>query len=1126
MADNAHIKMLFNRILSRLDTLHDLADSSAARLAFDSRHGKHEKAEFNKCNNDDFSAYFKPKILDLLNVSEELDAAGIMAEMTQVVSDMFPTDVTLQQAYLFDIKHLLDRTRETLTVWNVIRCNGRNDITRFEPSAVSFFELIYNQAMKMDKIGRFVSNSYLPKFTFAGDKTLLVPYYQILREDRVEDTYKTKESSKSPELLLSEFIQLCRDQREKIASFVLGTPTKGLLVDTVQQKLAYLQAIRSIVIGFYGLADETMVNLVVDTSKISFAKLFTAETAPHVRMRIVCNVAELWDASESSCKVQDLNAAASSIVHNKSDVDTSIFALNKLHLAEGTVIFNERMSQNINDVPRSVPDIAACIRGQKGLDKCRLIDKKEVLLDLKRSGDALQALMVQHLSSRQPGSFYLFVTLDHLAFLKARIAGVPAMFTSLTTIGEDNAKVMTLFNPGLDVPTLKKHLAAELGKLKATYDNLSELRIAGIDINTILSAFFTRAFEEIKESIKRIMTPVLPIAEFTEQLQLKLVLEAFTNEIMSLFDEHDAILHYHLDEVRDYETKITQFSLDGKTGEKAIEYVFSLTMSDDVPTIFRALEVVTAANRMNCLLTTAEKKAGIAKLIHMYTTTAWMGEEELFALCGTLLDTDFTEYTTFANSLVRTMLSDNEQFNTMFRNMTDQFEEKVGRKSSRQFKSEVDKRVHMYRSGWHCKLDSFCKQKTAEFNPRKPVGGVIKKSVQNYSKLKRNARNIVLKGGTAFTSSTYSNKTTPPRAMTVYVPRMTALQNRVKAQSKLAFPSAPYQASVSLSRSFDVNSSSIVPWTLTPDIMIDEEREMFQLKQDITAMFAIVDHVKKTRTKCEEDSCSSMDIIDFDYSLVSRYRYFLMDIYNELPQYVPLLSDPPPAPDSGFQIQVPNYGINQAFLSVFNSIQDNDGSSDKFKEFALQTPVLTDPNFSFSERLLIIQEALTLNIPVPTEVQEFMYDVVHAMSDSWYEMINDFYKYDGMEPVSYTLFEMLIWMMNFDPFMLLDNPYRTEQWFDVEMGLLAVLYRKCNMYDGGAIEDKYNLLVFDEFVDVLCQFDREFGHQLNMAIITNKNDDSNGTNTYKLDGGYVRRTLADYHEKYFKAYYDLYYRKQ
>jgi hypothetical protein len=99
-------------------------------------------------------------------------------------------------------------------------------------------------------------------------------------------------------------------------------------------------------------------------------------------------------------------------------------------------------------------------------------------LDLKRSGDALQALMVKKLNDidknkiPSESEFYIFVTLDHLAFLKARLNGIPTIYTALQHDADVYNRVVILFNLELNSKSNYKAISSQLLSEKVLFDQI------------------------------------------------------------------------------------------------------------------------------------------------------------------------------------------------------------------------------------------------------------------------------------------------------------------------------------------------------------------------------------------------------------------------------------------------------------------------------------------------------------------------------------------------------------------------------------------------------------------------------------------------------------------------------
>lgn len=480
----------FNDLLSRLDTLHDFCNPHGSRT-FDRTVDK-------DTNKDEFAAVFKPMIL------KALDSSGKKPSGEKITDPILPSREILQKAitnhidniyntsksvpalrkvqqtqaawYKNDLENLLDRTKNGLISVNNMRNidkkvyeAARDRLSNFEPSVVAFYELMYNRAVNSDTmdIGRFVTAS---------------------RNDFTYDYTDPKASSRC------NFFDKIKNTQ--IAAFVLGrvdaepkNNTGIFKYDckdpefTKCQKCSdylYLKRLRSDILNVLkqphnSINNDTTFNLIVDTTTITFSQFYdnlSIEARKKVGLKVICNVAMDWDAAWSvSCEPG--NNESKSLTHESNEMNRAIYDLGKITLEKQqesktkVTLGSNGTSVEFNKYPRQVNKIAECLRRPE-TKTCNIPtkgNKNTSLLDIKRSGDALQAIMTQKLNSsesNQTNELSIFVTLDHLAFLKARMLGIPAIFTSQMQDNEKNMqKVMIIFK-GHENKAILETLKAQL----------------------------------------------------------------------------------------------------------------------------------------------------------------------------------------------------------------------------------------------------------------------------------------------------------------------------------------------------------------------------------------------------------------------------------------------------------------------------------------------------------------------------------------------------------------------------------------------------------------------------------------------------------------------------------------
>lgn len=419
-----------------------------------------------------------------------------------------------------------------------LKTSGR--VKRFEPSVVAFYEFLYNATNDGTGIGKFISNKYLPIFDYVNGRYSICNNdgnYVDAQTELPGNSY-IPPTSKS----IIGFIDKCKTRKEKVVSFILGqcdehdkgqyllqtNDTTGfyrlqkppgsanmngnIFINRLDNSddpnlrynyKRYLKDLRAILGRYFEVPDQTIIYLVVDTSNISFSRYyeFLQGETNDIKLQVVCNVAMEWDGANSPSCQEGVSQVVKRIKHGQkimqenievNNPDQAIYDINSIELVKdykGTSVRMEgsnTLQGKINDYPREVGQLSECIRQQINPKRpkttmCKVFKTKGALLDIKRSGDAIQALMAKELQKARSVStdpFAVFVTLDHLAFLKARIAGVPSLYTSFM-LGKDEdegaTKVITLFNPSFEVniDSLLKEFVEEKSKFGTIGDMIS-----------------------------------------------------------------------------------------------------------------------------------------------------------------------------------------------------------------------------------------------------------------------------------------------------------------------------------------------------------------------------------------------------------------------------------------------------------------------------------------------------------------------------------------------------------------------------------------------------------------------------------------------------------------------------
>lgn len=319
-----------------------------------------------------------------------------------------------------------------------------SEASHFEKRAVLFYE-IYQDVLGIE-IGRFFANDNLCFCHIEGDK------------DKPTHRYFDKDKRiPSDEATFNQ---------ENISVINLGIPDKesraasGIYLQELAVGRKYVEQILK---GFF--TDATVrKGAVVDASFVKLELLFGGD------FKMLCNIASEWDsaAKSSSCvnikgaNAETLNSPLESEVLRRSVFST---AFPGISLKDKKAKFKLPIGNNTIDIVVSDADFGTDIRTIRDClettsESCSYkdqgIDDIGTFFDIKRTGDAYQALMAKQLEA-------IFVTHDHLAFLKARLNGVPTIFTNKNNKGE---RFLVLFKPEVDVNALRMRAMREIISLK------------------------------------------------------------------------------------------------------------------------------------------------------------------------------------------------------------------------------------------------------------------------------------------------------------------------------------------------------------------------------------------------------------------------------------------------------------------------------------------------------------------------------------------------------------------------------------------------------------------------------------------------------------------------------------
>lgn len=541
-------KINLNDLLSRFDTLHDFCDPSPDTTRNKDQYINQKDKEG---LSEEFANVFKPEILKALETEtavRDISKKELLKNINAII-DKYIT-VSLKPYYKTDVVNLIDRLKNGLILVNYLKTNGKDvfektdRLSNFESTVVALFEFLYNTVFQKEQgIGKFISNMQLPIFDYVNSE------YKVLENGEYKKIQVNTEKGvyiPTTDIKMKTFIQTCTANKESIISFILGTindsDTRDIFLSTedtsgfynfpsdgksslsipkkkdrtdVDRKVLselyfrYLKDLREILGQYFNKDASSMIYLIVDTTNISFSKYYK-ELSPvqrqDLKLMVLCNVAMSWDGATSpECQQKTSRTGEEEITHTKKDENRAIYDIDSLTLKDksgSTVVkFDTGLEMDSKPVPRELGQLSECIRQQidshrTQTKECKNFKTKGRLLDIKRSGDALQALMAKKLNDRDINSsdLYVFVTLDHLAFLKARLNGIPSIFTS--TMKEKKSsirnRVLILFNN-----TFEKNYKAMAIQLEKEYNKITTIQ-KSIDDNFPL-AYFDKLMKSEKE---------------------------------------------------------------------------------------------------------------------------------------------------------------------------------------------------------------------------------------------------------------------------------------------------------------------------------------------------------------------------------------------------------------------------------------------------------------------------------------------------------------------------------------------------------------------------------------------------------------------------------------------------
>lgn len=523
-------KDFLSRLLSRLDTLHDFGDGTRTRTKGEDEMQKEE-----------FTFKFKGfllKSLDEVGTNRELNKQKLRVDLHIFLQRVVDHKEGVYTSWLQDNKEwfinafeeLIDRKKSSFIMNYVSNLpkplNFMKQSKAFEPAVISFFELLYTFKDPSNDIGQYITHPSLPTYDYTTAQDI------------------TKKKPK--QLPFMEFVQLYK--AEKIVSVILGKIDEvslkhatGLFsVGAMSEDSRYSEYVkrfeilfRTYFIGTKDTSTQTPLQdkhifFVIDTSNIRLANYLRSlrlRDRDGVKMHVICNVAMEWDsASGMKCDRAHIDENINQVfddarqfrqqcienVCQDEDVSGRVLydfaSMNLVEQGDGqskNAILVDKNGQEYRGTfeqfigDRSIGEIARCVYYENmkrlGVSGCSMGSQYKHTsagqkFELKRTGDGFQALLTKHLQDKHTNHQFIFVTLDHLAFLRARMIGVDTIFTSLD---KDQNRIATLYRGSIDTAAVLNRVTDQM---LAEYKQFSENRFNDSDVASAIATIMQRVF--------------------------------------------------------------------------------------------------------------------------------------------------------------------------------------------------------------------------------------------------------------------------------------------------------------------------------------------------------------------------------------------------------------------------------------------------------------------------------------------------------------------------------------------------------------------------------------------------------------------------------------------------------
>jgi hypothetical protein len=318
--------------------------------------------------------------------------------------------------------------------------------------------------------------------------------------------------------------------------------------------------------------DKPDLHFVLDTTRINLDKCSGEKTMAHVK-----NIASDWDAaSKPNGKTYNQILTDTIEDENKNKDLRCIYQEKYIKLVrendEEFVSFDRENTtrQNFNDISRSVDKLRESMMNKNN------IDYRRKCLDYKRSGDALQVKMTHKLNNNMCNNIthFYFATIDHLAFLKARLYKVPVVFTSILKDKDNDAynKSITLYNTNKNI----NYNELITGLVKSCKELLNKTWPEKAKIVDYLAQFteFNKEYgEDVFESIKSFYNYILSETITANKETIKKCYSNQEEDAQDHFRKSDAIIESAINE-KDSATLQTAYNDIKYTTYKYVYYTY------------------------------------------------------------------------------------------------------------------------------------------------------------------------------------------------------------------------------------------------------------------------------------------------------------------------------------------------------------------------------------------------------------------------------------------------------------------------------------------------------------------------------------------------------------------------